>query len=198
MFTTQRLTGGWLFFFTSCVVVNHFIQGNVSPFDLIYAAFLVPLGASAVIESKAMKVLQVSVILLTGSIMVVLGEPNTALGFVIMAAAPLYSNTYGFLVRHTKIKIAALTLLYLGILFISFQNWLTSAMWIMMCITINGGVWINVRHMIERARKADELEKRQLEQDLKNSQNLLHKAVSAGVVLVEEIKHKEAEHGCEG
>ncbi len=194
--TTQRMTGAWLSFFTSCVVVNHFLQSQVSWFDIVYAGFLAPLVASAFIESKALKIFQVAVIFIAGAVIVSMDQPSQPAGFVIMAFAPMYSYTYGLLSKHIWIKSAAFLLAYAILFLFSLKNPLTAAMWLMMCFTIHAGIWVNVRHLVDKARRADEIVKRNLEQDLVTSEALLEETVKAGMVLVNELKSKDAENGC--
>jgi hypothetical protein len=179
-------------------VLNHAAQGQLSWFDAAYSVFVVPLGLSAVFESRVLKWAQVGIIFATGVLISVLSQETLAIGFVLMAFAQMFAYTYGFFSGNVAIKVGIVSVVYAVLFVISLQNVASAIMWTMMSITIHGGIWINVRHLVERARKADELEKMHLEQDLMKSQALLEEAVSAGVVLVEEIKHKEADDGRKG
>ena len=196
--TAQRITGTWLFIFTVCVVLNHVLQSSLSWFDAVYSVFGVPLGLSAIFESRALKVAQVAIIFATGALISILSQETMPIGFVLMAFAQMYAYTYGFLATNLLVKMVVFSAVYGVVFAVSLQNGASALMWVLMSVTIHGAIWINVRHLVERARKADELERIQLEHDLVTSQTLLEEAVSAGVVLVEEIKHKEADDGRKG
>lgn len=194
--SAQRITGVWLFLFTVCVVLNHALQSELSWFDVLYAVFGVPLGLSAILESKALKVIQVAIIFVTGVILVIMTEEGRPVGFVIMAFAQMYAYTYGFLATKIGVKVAGILAVYFVLFLMSLQNVASAIMWVLMCLTIHGGIWINVRHLVERSRKADELERIHLEQDLATSQKLLKETVDAGMVLVSEIREEGRRDGC--
>lgn len=191
------MTGAWLSFFTSCVVFNHVIQSSVTFFDLICVVAFAPLLISSFVESNLLKWFQVAVILISGSAIVAIDPPSQPAGFVIMAFAPMFTNTYGLLEKHLTIKLTILAAVYLALFAISLQNPVSAIMWLMMCITINAGIWVNVSHLIEKARRLDEIAMRTLEQNLVTNEALLEETVKAGMVLVKEIKSKDVHHGCE-
>lgn len=190
------MTGAWLSFFNSCVVINHVLQSTLTYFDVIYIIFLIPLILSAIFESRYLKIFQVAIILLSGSVIAAIDQPSQPAGFVIMAFAPMFANTYGLLEKHFFIKMVGLGAVYLVIFILSLSNPVSALMWLMMCITINAGIWVNVSHLIEKARKADEIVNRNLQQKIATNEAILEEAVTAAMVLVKEIKSKEAEHEC--
>lgn len=195
--TVQRMTGAWLSPFTSCVVLNHYIQNQLSIFDVVYGAFLIPLVLSAFIESRPLKIFQVVILLVAGAFIVSMDPPSRAIGFVIMFFAPMYAHTYGFMDKHLPAKIAGFVSVYIILFAFSLTDILGAIMWLWMCITIHGAYWLNVQDSIRKNRRADEIIKRNLEQELGTTEALLKETVSAGMILVDEIKSKEEKHGCE-
>ncbi len=188
--TIQRTVGAWLSVFTSCVIVNHWIQGQLSEFDWLYLGFLLPLVMSAFFDAQVMKLFQVVVILLAGGVMVLTDDYSRPFGFIIMAFSMLFSFTYGFLATKTRTKLAAFGAVYLVLFTVGLGKVGSSVMWVFM-----GGLWLNFKHLIEKARKAEELERMAMKQELLASETLLRQTVDAGMVLIQEIKSKEHPNG---
>jgi len=195
---TQRIAGAWLSIFTACVVLNHFLQANLSWYDAVYCLLLVPLVASSFVEAKVFKVFQVSIILLTGVLMLVQEDVSSRpVGMVIMAFSQMFAYTYGFLSKHQTTKLLVFGSIYLTLFVLSIGNIGNSIMWVFMCFTIHGGIWLCARELIEKARRLDELERQALKQTILVNETLLRETVDAGMVLVQEIKSKESKDGCE-
>lgn len=196
--TAQRITGAWLAVFTVCVVANHLLQGQLSLFDAVYGVFVIPLAASSFWEGRALKLFQVGVIFLAGILMVSLPDYSSrGVGMVIMAFAQMYAYTYGFLANHGRAKLAASAAVYLGIFTLTQENLSTGIMWLLLCFTVHGGIWVCARELIEKARRLDELEKQHLKQTLVASETLLRATIQDGMVLVKEIKCEDDADGCE-
>lgn len=192
------MTGGWLSIFTACVILNHLFQGALSWFDAVYGVFLIPLAASFFWESKALKLFQVGVILLSGIIMLLpRDETSRTVGMVIMSFSMMFAYTYGFLATRPVVKLLVFGAVYIGLFVSSLENIGNGTMWVFMAFTIPGAIWVCSRELIEKARRLDELEKSHLKQDLIASETLLRETVDAGMVLVKEIKGKDAKDGCE-
>lgn len=186
---TQRITGAWIAFFTGCVVLNHAILGQLSIFDAIYGVVCVPLVASVFVDRQWARMAQVVAILSTGALMVVVSDYSRPFGFLIMAGGQLYVYRYGFLSRHLLFKVIAMAVAYLVLFLATSSNPGNAILWFFMAITCQGGVWLPVWDLIKENRK-------ELEKTIATKEALLEETVEAGMILVNEIKNKEANCDC--
>lgn len=195
--TTQRQTGLFLTLFTSAVVFNHWVHAELTIYDAIYAIMIAPLAITGFLESAWCKGIQVLVIAWVGIMMVYAGEESIYLGVVIMVAACLFSYTYGFLETWPRVKMSALAGVFVVTVLIATDlDPLRAGTWIMMGVGVLWVFWLNAKHLIEKDRKASEIIQMDLKRRAAMSEALLEETVKAGMVLVEEIKNKDAENGC--
>jgi len=174
--------------FISCVTLNHLIRGQMSWFDVLYGGFSVPLLWSCFVDRAWLKVFHVCLFLITGGLLVYLSEYSRPIGFVIMAFAEIYAYTYGLLKKAMKTKLAIFASAYFFIFSIALdQDPQSGFMWVFMCGMIHFALWVNAKDLIEKAKKADELEKKFLTESLTQS-------LRAGLILAGEHK-KDLEHG---
>lgn len=195
--TVQRQTGLIITIFTSAVVLNHLVHGELSAYDLIYSALIPFLAMTAIFESVASKLFHVVILASVGALMVYVGGDSIYLGVVIMAVTYLRAFTYGFLNTWARTKVVTMSAIFGLIIFFSTGfDPVRTALWMMMGSVILWFFWSDLRVLVAKARVADEAEKKNLEQRLVNSEALLEETVEAGMVLVKEIKSKDAEHEC--
>lgn len=195
--TIQRQTGLFLSIFTSAVVFNHWAHGELTSYDIVYGIIIPLLGFTAIFESTASKLIQVFIMALVGALMVYAGGDSIYLGVVIMAVTALRAFTYGFLISRAMAKIVSMGSVFSMIIIVSTGfDLLRAAVWVMMGGAILWHIWTDLSILVEKAKQADEADKRRLEQKLETSEALLEETVKAGMVLVDEIKSKEIGNGC--
>ena len=194
--TTQRQAGIFLSVFSAVVVINHWVHSELSMYDLVYSILASPLILTIIFESIAYKWFQVFIISFVGVLMVYAGGDSIYLGVVIMAMAYLFAYTYGFLETYARAKSLVMVAVFTVTVFLATGlDPLRTLTWMMMCAVVLWAFWINAKHLVGKAKKAEELAKKSLEQSLAMSEALLEETVKAGMVLVDEIKSKDGGNG---
>lgn len=166
-------------------------------YDAIYAVMAIPLAVTAGPESAWLKVVQVAIVTWVGVMMVYAGEESIYLGVVIMVASALLSYTYGFLETWARVKASAFSGVFIITVFMATDfDILRALTWIMMGLGVLLFFWSIAKEGMEKVKKAGEIIQMELKRRAEKSEALLEETVKAGMVLVDEIKSKDVEHGC--
>lgn len=120
-----------------------------------------------------------------------LTHESAYIGLVILSVAFLQAYTYGFFKTKGPLKMILWGISYLCLfIFTSSNDFIEALLWLLICIATQAMFYINAMDLIEKAKRADELEKLFLKESLKDS-------LEAGLVLSNEIKTKGTENGCQ-
>lgn len=165
--------------------------------------FTVPLTGillcTAIFENALMKGIQVVLIAATGAISSFMTDGSPYIGMTVLAVAIVHAFTFGFFDTFPRAKAFAIGISLFVLFYASTPNEVklfSATLRLMMCTAIFGVFFFSVKTLVEKARRLDEIEKHELEQKIATSEALLQETVQAGMVLVNEIKSKDAQDGC--
>lgn len=186
--TSQRIAGWWLSGFTAYVIGNHLALGGLSWFDVSYGIAAIPILLSGILEGRLFKALQIGAVASVGVIIALFDTYGRPVGYSILSTAFIFMFAYGFMESWMKTKVSFFLVIYAFVYLLGVPGPESQLSWFIMALTVPGGLWLAVREMVQRDRKASALKEIVLRHQLGVVRELLDEAVAAGLILSDEVK----------